>query len=100
MGLPAPLTIWRLVAERVGHAIHFVWQRLQHARAVLQFHLALQQHELRDFLQSILPGRRGHTGEELGTRRESVEVRCRPAKTDTTQNSNVRPGKVVTTDPN
>ena len=50
-GLPAPLTSGRLVAERVGHGIHFVLQRLQHARAVLELYLALQQHELRDFLQ-------------------------------------------------
>jgi hypothetical protein len=52
-------------------------------------------------LESILPARRGHMGEELGTRRESVQARRPPAKSEfeaklQTSSSNVKPNNAAT----
>ena len=51
-GLTALRTGGRLVLERVSHGIDLGLQRFQHARPVLELHFALQQNELRDFLQT------------------------------------------------
>jgi len=51
-GLTALGTGGYLALKRLSHGINLFLQGFQHAGPVLEFYFALQQHELRDFLQS------------------------------------------------
>ncbi len=57
-GLTASGTDGRLVAQRAGHSSDFVWQRFPHTGPVPHLHFPFQQRELREVLQSRMPGRR------------------------------------------